>query len=105
MTTYPSAPVDQPTADALALINMDLVHRTDRDLILDAIQAVADPEGLINPNRLRQELHGRVYPKTIGATIQGLAKQGHIEPAGWTVTQGSTTGNNGRPARVWRWIS
>lgn len=105
MTTYPSAPVDQPTADTLALMNLDLVHRTDREIILDAIETVAARSGgIVDPNELRGRLHGLVYPKTIGATINGLAKQGRLEPAGWTITKGSTTGNNGRPARCWRWV-
>lgn len=106
MTTYPSAPIDEPTADTLALMDLDLTHRTDRQIILDAIETVAaDGGGLIDPNELRGHLFGRVEPKVIGATIQGLARRGHLEPAGWTVTTGSRTGNNGRPARVWRRVA
>lgn len=102
MTTYPSAAIDPTTADTLSLMQIDPVHRTDRDIILDAIETVAARHGgTVDPNELRRELHGLVYPKTIGATIQGLAKQGHLKPAGWTVTTGSTSGNNGRPCRIW----
>lgn len=105
MTAYPSAAIDPTTADTLSLMQIDPVHRTDRDIILDAIETVAARNGgTVDPNELRGRLHGLVYPKTIGATINGLAKQGRLEPAGWTVTKGSTTGNNGRPARCWRWV-
>ena len=103
MTTYPSAPVDQPTADALDLLNFDPTHRTDRQIILDVIETIATRTGgRIDPNELRRELYGLVYPKTIGATIHGLTKAGHLQPHGWTVTEGSATGNNGKPCRVYR---
>lgn len=103
MTTYPSAPVDQPTADTLALMNLDRVHRTDRQIILAAIEIVADEgDGVVDPNKLRRLVSGRVQPNVIGATIQGLAKQGHLEPHGFTITTGSASGNNGRPARTWK---
>lgn len=105
MTTYPSAPVDQQTADTLALMNLDLVHRTDREIILDAIETVAARHGgTVDPNELRRLVSGRVQPNVIGATIQGLAKQGYLVPHGFTITTGSTSGNDGRPARVWRWV-
>ena len=45
MTTYPSAPVDEPTADTLRLLNADPCHRTDRQIILDAIETVAARNG------------------------------------------------------------
>lgn len=102
MTTYPSAAIDPTTADTLSLMQIDPVHRTDRDIILDAIETVAARHGgTVDPNELRREVHGLVYPKTIGATIQGLAKRGVLRHVGWTVTQGSTSGNNGRPAKCY----
>lgn len=102
MTTYPSAPVDQATQDTLGLIAGDRVHRTDRQIILDAIETVAARNGgTVDPNELRSEVHGLVYPKTIGATINGLAKRGVLRHVGWTVTEGSTSGNDGRPCRVY----
>lgn len=106
MSTYPSAPIDEDTQGTLDLLNLDPGHHVDRQIILDAIETVAaDGGGLIDPNELRGHLYGRVEPKVIGATIQGLARRGHIEPAGWTTTQGSASGNNGRPARVWRRVA
>ena len=105
MTAYPSAPVDQQTADTLGLIAGDRVHRTDRQIILDAIETVAARNGGdVDPNELRAEVHGLVQPNVIGATIQGLVKTGHLEVIGWTVTTGSASGNNGRPCRVHRLV-
>ena len=101
--TYPSAPIDQPTADTLALMTLDPSHRTDRDVIAAAIETVAARSGgVVDPNELRAEVHGLVQPQVIGATVQALAKRGRLVHAGWTVTTGSTSGNTGRPARVWR---
>lgn len=106
MTTYPSAPVDQRTADTLGLIAGDRVHRTDRQIILDAIETVAARNGgTVDPNELRAEVHGLVYPKTIGSTINALARSGRLVHSGWVITQGSTSGNDGRPARTWRWVA
>ena len=106
MTTYPSAPVDTDTTDTLALMRLDPRHNTDRQIILAAIEIVADEgDGVVDPNKLRRLVSGRVQPNVIGATIQGLAKQGRLEPHGFTVTTGSTSHNNGRPARVWRWVA
>lgn len=105
MTTYPSAPVDAQTADTLALMHLDPTHRTDRQIILDAIETVAARSGgVVDPNELRAEVYGLVYPNTIGATISGLARSGHLEVVGWTTTTNSTTGNGGKPARVYRLI-
>ena len=101
--TYPSRPADPATQGTLALMDLDPVHRTDREIILGAIETIATRTGgHIDPNELRRELYGLVYPKTIGATIHGLTKAGHLQPHGWTVTEGSATGNNGKPCRVYR---
>lgn len=103
MTIHPSAPVDADTADTLALMRLDPRHNTDRQIILAAIDMVADEnDGVVDPNKLRLLVTGRVQPNAIGAIVQGLAKQGYLEPHGFTVTTGSTSHNNGRPCRVWR---
>src|SRR5699024_12696502 len=39
--TIPSAPVDQPTADTLALVDGDIVHSSDRETILYALASLA----------------------------------------------------------------
>lgn len=103
MTTYPSAPVDQQTADTLGLIAGDRVHRTDRQIILDAIETVAARNGGdVDPNELRAEVTGLVQPNVIGATIHALTRAGRLVVTGWTVTTHSTSGNTGRPCRTYR---
>ena len=105
MTTYPSAPVDQPTADALDLLNFDPTHRTDRQIICDVIETVAARGGGdVDPNVLRSELTGRVQPNVIGATVHSLARSGHLVATGWTVTTGSTSRNSGKPCRTYRLV-
>lgn len=100
--TYPSAPVDAATQDTLNLMHADRVHRTDRDIIIDAIETVAARNGgTVDPNELRRMIDGLVYPKTIGSTINGLARSGRLTMTGWTITTGSATGNDGKPARVY----
>lgn len=103
MTTYPSAPIDAQTADTLRLLNTDPSHRTDRQIILDAIETIAARNGGdVDPNELRSEVSGQVEPHTIGATIYALKCAKRLIPTGWTVTTGSTTGNNGKPCRTYR---
>ena len=104
MTTYPSAPIDAPTADTLALMTVDPSHRTDRDVIVAAIETVAARSGgVVDPNELRAEVHGLVEPHTIGATVNALARTGRLVATGeWVITSNSTTGNNGKPARKYR---
>ena len=103
MTTYPSAPVDQQTADTLGLIAADRVHRTDRQIILAAIEIVAARNGGdVDPNELRAEVTGLVQPNVIGATIHALTRAGRLVVTGWTVTTHSTSGNTGRPCRTYR---
>lgn len=105
MTAIPSSPVDQPTEDTLALMRLDPRHNTDQEIILAAVEMVAaEHDGIVDPNELRRLITGRVQPNVIGAVVQGLAKKGLLEPHGFTVTTGSSSHNNGRPARVWRWL-
>lgn len=104
--TIPSAPVDTDTTDTLALMRLDPRHNTDRQIIAAAVEMVAEAnDGIVDPNELRSLVTGRVQPNVIGAVVQGLAKRGVLEPHGFTVTTGSTSGNNGRPCRVWRWVA
>ena len=105
MTTYPSAPVDQPTQDTLALMRLDPRHNTDRQIICDVIETVAARGGGdVDPNVLRGELTGLVQPNVIGSTINSLARSGHLVATGWTVTTGSTSGNSGKPCRTYRLV-
>ena len=103
MTTYPSAPIDAPTADTLALMTLDPSHRTDRQVITEAIETVAARSGgVVDPNELRAEVHGLVQPQVIGATVNALARSGRLVHTGWVITSGSTSGNDGRPAKKYR---
>lgn len=107
MTTYPSAPVDTQTADTLSLMTLDPSHRTDRQIILDAIETVAARNGgEVDPNELRGEVHGLVQPNVIGATVYALKCAGRLVPTGeWVITTNSTSGNGGKPARKYRLTS
>lgn len=110
MTTYPSAPVDDATQDTLDLLRIDPAHRTDRDVVEYAVEKVAyEHGGVIDPNVLRERLKGddgrpRVASPVVGSVINALARAGRIKANGWVITTGSPTGNNGRPARCWRWV-
>ncbi len=100
MTTYPSAPVDAQTQDTLDLLTLDPSKRTDRQIITAAIETVAARNGgEVDPNELRAEVHGLVQPNVIGATVNALARSGRLVHSGWVITRGSTSRNDGRPAR------
>ena len=122
MTTY-TAPtlfdsphataIDERTRSLLALMDLDPVHATDRAKVIRAIveTALARDDRLVNPNEWRPLLrdeHGQstVHPNVVGATVAALKAVGVLvnPEAGqsWTPTEGSTTGNNGKPARVYR---
>jgi hypothetical protein len=110
MTAYPSAPVDAATADLLDLIASDRLHADDSATVVAAIRATAaEHAGVVDPNRVRALLrneHGSVVtPQVIGATYQALAKAGVLVADGWVITEGSTSGNNGRPARRYRLVA
>ena len=100
----PHAPVDPRTAALLDLIAGDPRHEGDRAEIVRAILETADQhDGVIDPNVLRSKLRNdwgsTVYHKVIGAVVQALAKRGALRFDGWVVTEGSRTGNNGKPQR------
>lgn len=102
-------PVDAQTASLLELVAGDRIHEADRRRVVEAIaQTARDHAGLVDPNHVRALLwrDGQclVCPAVIGATVAALRHKGVLEPAGWVVTEGSTTGNNGRPQRAYRWV-
>ena len=104
--TYPSAPADAQTQDTLDLLTLDPSKRTDRDIITAAIETVAARNGGdVDPNELRAEVHGLVQPNLIGSTVNALARSGRLVHSGWVITRGSTSRNDGRPARTWRWVA
>ena len=103
----PSAPVDDATASLLALVGGDRIHADDARTVVEAIRrTAAENAGTVDPNRLRRLLHNEhgciVHPPVIGATVAALRHRGVLEPTGWVVTEGSTSGNNGRPAPTYR---
>ena len=103
----PSAPVDDDTASLLALVGTDRIHADDcRTVIEGILETARHNAGVVDPNMLREWLRDErgeciVYPATIGATVSALRHRGVLEPVGWVVTEGSTSGNNGRPARLY----
>ena len=104
-----AAPVDAETAALLALIAGDPKHATDRATITAEIVAAARRgNGVVSMNTVRSRLwndYGSVvYPKVIGAVVASLRHQGVLVPAGWEVTEGSRTGNNGRPTRCYKYV-
>lgn len=103
----PSAPVDAATASLLDLIAYDPIHQRDRATVVAAVVRTAqDNGGVVDPNHLRPLLwneHGcTVDPHVIGATVRALSLSGALVFTGWVETTGSTSGNNGRPARAYR---
>lgn len=100
--------VDHDTASLLDLIANDRIHATDRDIVTEAIRATAAAHaGAVDMNDVRARLHNQlgciVHPPTIGATVNALRRTGALVEAGWTVTTGSTSGNNGKPQRAYEW--
>ena len=101
-------PVDAQTASLLETVATDRVHEDDSAAVESAIRRVAaENAGRVDMNLVRPLLrneHGStVTPQVIGATVNALKRAGHLVDDGWVVTTGSTSGNNGRPARAYRW--
>lgn len=110
LDALPATGVDAKTASLLQLVAGDHIHAADRRKIAHAIVAEANSNaGRVDPNRLRARLtdeHGNliVYPRVIGATVQALTVKGALSPVGWVTCSGSTSGNNGKPQRVYRLV-
>lgn len=104
-----AAPVDEDTASLLELVAGDPLHERDRAIVLAAIlETASEHDGRVLPNELRALLHNEhgstVHPPVIGATVNALKRAGRLVFRDeWQVTEGSTTGNNGRPQRVYHW--
>ena len=98
----PHAPVDERTAATLDAVATDRIHEDDRAVVERVIREVARDHGdRIDPNVLRARLAAEPrapYPAVIGATIAAMKRRGELVHDGWVVTEGSTSGNNGRPA-------
>lgn len=107
----PASSVDDKTRALLDLMAGDPLHATDRRKIAQAIVAEANSNGgRVDPNRLRARLTNPatneldVYPRMVGSVVGHLARKGALSPVGWTQCTGSTSGNNGKPQRVYRLV-
>ena len=101
------APVDDETADLLALIDADRIHTDDRHKIDVAIkQVAAEHGGVVDPGRVRALLtneHGlTVYPRVLSARYSVLTRAGVLEVDGWTTNTDKAGGNYGKPQRLYR---
>lgn len=98
----PHAPVDERTAATLDAVATDRVHEDDRAVVERVIREVARDHGdVIDPNVLRARLAAEPrapYPAVIGATVAAMKRRGQLVHAGWVITEGSDSGNNGKPA-------
>lgn len=109
MTTSPTwSPVDDPTADLLALV-ADTNHvSTDFEWrafvgILAATALLHD--GRLDQNDYREQLRGVVAPPRIGAFHHRAIAEGLIEETGeWSVSTDCKGRNSGKPCRVRRWV-
>jgi hypothetical protein len=103
------APVDEPTADLLALVALGSSTGTadaEWDLYVDALATVAARHaGLIFPNELRQMVRGKVAPKRLGALTHRALKRGIVRRTGdWQTSDDHEGRNAGRPVAVMEWI-
>ena len=107
--TPTAAPVDADTASVLATVATDRIHEDDAARVEAAIeQAAREHGGRVSLNDVRALLHNEhgstVYPPVIGATVNALKRAGRLVfEDEWEITTGSTTGNNGRAQRAYRW--
>ncbi|GAB3888989.1 hypothetical protein [Terrabacter terrigena] len=108
-----AAAIDDHTRSVLALMDIDPIHASDRLTVIRAVveTALAREDRLADPNEWRPKLLdgdgvSTVHPNTIGATVASLRAAGVLVwdelPERWVITTGSTSGNNGKPARVYR---
>ena len=108
MTTAPHwSPVDDDTADLLALVANDQMHprpAEEWDEFVRCLSHAADSWGRIDPNRLRPLLRGVIAPRRIGAFTNRAKAEGLIVLTGeWVVSTDALGRNGGKPCRVYRW--
>jgi hypothetical protein len=107
MTTTPAwSPTDNSTADILALV-ADVDHPSvDRewDDYRAAVASVADTDGRVDPNALREAVRGKVAPRRIGALTNRALSLGLLVWRGeWCVSSDREGRNAGRPCRQYVW--
>ena len=105
MTSPTWSPVDDRTADLLALVAHDQAHprpAEEWDLYVAAVHEAADDGGRVDPNRLRELVRGRIAPRRCGAFCNRARAEGLLAWAGEWVESTDTEGRNGgKPIRVW----
>lgn len=106
--TIQYAPVDPRTAALLALIAGDPRHAAHRATVVQAIlDTAAEAGGLVSANQYRVKLtnalgHYTVTPCVVGATVLALRRAGVLEFIDYIPTEGSRSGNSGRPTPLYR---
>lgn len=105
----PAHAVDDETRSLLELMAGDPIHDRDRRRIVQAVVAEAHSAGgKVDPNRLRARLTNAktgaldVTPVMVGSIVGHFARRKVLEHIGWTPCSGSTSGNNGKPQKVYR---
>ena len=61
-------------------------------------------EGVIDPNRLREDFRGRIAPRRISAFYSRAIARDLIVADGWVVSEDFSGKNSGKPARRYRWL-
>jgi hypothetical protein len=95
---------DETTGSLLDLIADDgsLLHEREWNTYLAALRDAATPDGVVRPNALRPLVTGRIKPCRLGPFARRAVLEGVMVPDGWQVTEGSGSGNDGKPARCYR---
>ena len=109
LADVPSSPVDEATAQLLAVVASSPGHVDARTAIVQAIAAdAAAHDGWVDPNRVRERLsgeHGLTVPsRLVGAVYSGLARAGRLVHDGWTTSTDRAGGNVGKPVRLYRLV-
>ena len=110
MTAQPRwEPVDNEQADLLSLVAMGpLAPPTAEEEwaeFVAALRFVAQGnDGVISANAMRELIHDAVKPCRVGPFYSRASARNLIVRDGWDITEGSPSGNDGKPARLYRWI-
>lgn len=86
------------------LLTCDPTHARERAAVVDAIREVAlDNGGEVNPNLVRPLIPEWVGPRVVSAVYGALSRRKVLVFARWGVNLDEDGGNNGKPARIYRW--
>lgn len=105
--------VSDDTASLLDLLADDgtLSVEAQWDLFVDMVEGTAfqgyliHGDYIVNPNRLRDRINGRIKPQRVGAFTHRALRAGLVEHTGRWITSTDTKGRNaGKPCREMRWI-